>query len=77
MTLDVGKAREIILGEVLGCSSARTLSTPTTSMSTSTRWTPSAAWAATAYARTRDQFDIKTLSCAGMGSSKEPEQKPI
>ncbi|MEO5805328.1 flavin reductase family protein [Devosia sp.] len=62
MTLEVGKAREIILGEVLGIHIRADLVNPETLHVDQHGMDAIGRLGGHSYARTRDQFDIKTMS---------------
>lgn len=62
MTLEVGKAREIILGEVLGIHIRADLVNPQTLHVDQIGMDAIGRLGGHTYARTREQFDIKTLS---------------
>lgn len=64
MTLEVGKAREIILGKVLGIHIRADIVDPTNLHVDQIGMDAIGRLGGNSYARTRDQFDIKTLSVA-------------
>lgn len=62
MTLEVGKAREIILGQVLGIHIRADIVDPARLYVDQEKMDAIGRMGGNTYARTRDQFDIKTLS---------------
>ena len=64
MTLEVGKAREIILGQVLGIHIRADLVDPANHHVDQAGMDAIGRLGGHGYSRTRDQFDIKTLSVA-------------